>query len=345
MTHPRPHYRLTVGAIDITPDIRPRLISLTLTDNRGLEADTLDLVLDDADGGLALPARGALVEVSLGWAGERLVDKGSFTVDEVEHSGAPDQITIRAKSADLRTGLSTKQERSWHGKTIGELVAAVAHANGLTPKTSAALAGIKIDHIDQTHESDANLLTRVAEDHDAVATVKKGTLLFMPAGESSSVSGMPFQAVKLTRQSGDRHRFSVAERGAYTAVKANYQDVRAATTGEVTADASGTHSDGRKAASVPPIKPSADNTKTLRHQYASKATAERAAKAEWQRLQRAYATFSLDLARGNPGLFPGLPVLVSGFKAEIDGTEWLITRATHNLNGSGLVTSLEMEVR
>ena len=42
---------------DITQVISSRLISLSLTDNRGLEADTLDLELSDHDGKLALPPR------------------------------------------------------------------------------------------------------------------------------------------------------------------------------------------------------------------------------------------------------------------------------------------------
>jgi len=30
-----------------------------------------------------------------------VIDKGSFTVDEVEHAGAPDVLTIRARSASM----------------------------------------------------------------------------------------------------------------------------------------------------------------------------------------------------------------------------------------------------
>ena len=51
-----PDFMLSVNSKDVTANIRDRLISLTLTDNRGFEADQLDLELDDADGLLA-PAR------------------------------------------------------------------------------------------------------------------------------------------------------------------------------------------------------------------------------------------------------------------------------------------------
>ena len=50
-----PDFMLSVNAKDVTANIRNRLISLTLIDNRGFEADQLDLELDDADGLLAMP--------------------------------------------------------------------------------------------------------------------------------------------------------------------------------------------------------------------------------------------------------------------------------------------------
>ncbi|MGT2513428.1 hypothetical protein ACVOMT_03485 [Sphingomonas panni] len=59
-----PDFRVEVNGRDITPVLRearpgnrarPRLISLGLTDKRGSEADQLDLVIDDSDGGVELP--------------------------------------------------------------------------------------------------------------------------------------------------------------------------------------------------------------------------------------------------------------------------------------------------
>ena len=42
-----PDFMLTINAKDITQNIRDRLLSLSLTDNRGFEADQLDVELDD----------------------------------------------------------------------------------------------------------------------------------------------------------------------------------------------------------------------------------------------------------------------------------------------------------
>ena len=58
--YPIPAFRITVDGKDIAHIISPRLISLELTDNRGLEAEQLNLTLSDHDSLLAMPAKGAL---------------------------------------------------------------------------------------------------------------------------------------------------------------------------------------------------------------------------------------------------------------------------------------------
>lgn len=67
-----PAFSITIEGKDITTVLDKRLMSLTLTDNRGFEADQLDLELDDADGLIVLPRRGAVITVALGWKGQPL---------------------------------------------------------------------------------------------------------------------------------------------------------------------------------------------------------------------------------------------------------------------------------
>nr|WP_232108839.1 contractile injection system protein, VgrG/Pvc8 family [Pseudomonas mosselii] len=172
-------------------------MSLQLTDNRGLEADQLDLTLSDHDGLLVIPPRGAVVRLWLGWSDTGLVDKGSYIVDETEHSGAPDVLSIRARSADLRKGLKIKRERSWSATTLGEVLGDIAQGNGLTATISGALDGLAIPQLDQANESDANLLTRLGEDFDAVATMKAGCLVCMPAGGGKTASGLDLPTSRL----------------------------------------------------------------------------------------------------------------------------------------------------
>ena len=188
-THLAPDYRLEVEGKDISAAVQPRLISLTLTEGRANSADQLEIELDDADGQLAIPRKEAEIALAIGWKGQQLVDKGSFVVDEAEHSGTPDRVTIRARAADLGGEIRTRKEKSWHATTLGTVLAELAQRNSLTHKIDKALAAIKVDHLDQTNESDMHLITRLARKHDAVATVKKKHLLFMPITGTTTSQG------------------------------------------------------------------------------------------------------------------------------------------------------------
>ena len=64
-----PDFMLKLDDRDITQNFSHRLISLTMTDKRGLEADQLDIQLDDSDGLLDLPARGGKAVLMAGMGG------------------------------------------------------------------------------------------------------------------------------------------------------------------------------------------------------------------------------------------------------------------------------------
>lgn len=357
-----PDFMLKVNSKDVTTNIRDRLISLTLTDNRGFEADQLDIELDDADGQVAMPVRGAVVTLFFGWVGQALIGKGSFTVDEVEHHGAPDTMTIRARSADFRGSLNSRREASYHETTLGDIVTQIAGRNNLKPMLADGFASIGVAHIDQTQETDAKFLTRLASLYGAVAAVKAGRLLFIRPGNGVTIGGKPIPQMTITRKDGDRHSFSIADRGAYTGVSASWLHIKDPKPKKVKLQRKpkvqhlralqhpAAKKSKAKAVKTPEAKEgdylagSEDNVFTLTTVYSSKATAMRAAKAKWEKLQRGVAEFSLTLAMGRADLYPETPVRVSGFKSVIDAQPWIISKVTHSLSNSGFTTQLDFEV-
>lgn len=323
--YPVPAFRLTVDGLDIAQLISPRLMSLELTDNRGVEADQLSITLSDHDGLLTIPPKGAVLHLWLGWSDTGLVDKGTYTVDETEHSGAPDVLSIRARSADLRKGLKTKRERSWSNTTLGDVLGDIAIGNGLTATIASALDGLPILQLDQANESDANLISRLGEEFDAVASVKAGCLLCLPAGGGKTAGGLDLPHITLTRADGDQHRYLQADRDSYDGVRAYYYDVNSAKKQEA-------------------IAGGGDNLKDLRHTYSDQQSALRAARAEFRRLQRGSATLSYSLAMGRPDLIPELTYTLQGVKEEIDEIIWYGGNVQHTLSADGGYTvSLELE--
>lgn len=221
---PRPLFDIKIDGQTVT-NVNDRLISLTVTDNRGFEADTVDLEIDDSDGAVQLPPRGTQISVSIGWDATQLVYKGLYVVDEISHTGPPDKLTISARSVDFRDSFNVKREYSWHDTTVSYVVRAIASRYELKAGVSTDLADIQIDHADQTDESDISFLTRMAEMLGGATTVKNGVLLFITPGTGRSASGQVLPSIKITRQSGDHHSFRIADRDAYTGVTAYWMDL------------------------------------------------------------------------------------------------------------------------
>lgn len=345
-----PAFSITIEGKDVTTVMDTRLMSLTLTDNRGFEADQLDLELDDADGLIALPRRGAVIQLALGWKGQPLFPKGAFTVDEIEHSGAPDRLTIRARSADFRETLNTRREKSWHQTTVGEVVKEIAARHNLKVALGKDLTDKALDHMDQTNESDASFLMKLARQYGAIASVKDGNLLFIRQGQGRTASGKPLPVITITRKAGDGHQFTLADRGAYTGVIASWLHMREPRKKETTSVKR------RRKKATTPKEPEAkqgdylvgtdENVLVLNRTYANRSNAERAAKMQWERLQRGVASFSLQLAEGRADLYTEMPVKVTGFKQPIDDAEWTITTLTHSVSpDNGFTTSMELEVK
>lgn len=346
----QPTYTITIDDKDITSNFDKRLISMQITDNRGLEADTISIDLDDSDGKLELPKRGVQLSVSLGWANDSVILQNIFTIDECEHAGAPDVLSIRGKSANLRDSLNERREKSYNNKTLGEIVAEIAQRHNLQYRIDKSLDRELVTHINQTNESDASFLTRLCNDYNAAVTLKNGMLIIFIKGLAKTVNGQDIPATIITRKLGDQHRFAIADRNAYTGVKAYWIDYRTPKKQQTKAT--------RKPKSKPKTSNQTDkdengilvgadgNVKVLRHTYSSKQSAYRAARNEWYKLQRGASQFSITLAEGRPDIYPEMPAEVAGFKKEIDSTLWTITRCTHSLDtSSGYTTFVELEIK
>lgn len=326
----RPAFRIEADGADITGRLSDRLLSLVVTDAAGWQSDTAVIRLDDkvrgraTGGAIALPRKGAKLRIWLGL--ERAAFMGVFTVDELTVEGPPATVTISAKAADMRQEMKAPVTRSWHGVTVGDLVATVAARHGLSPRVAAELAGVVLDHVDQTEESDLHLLTRLAKDLGAVMKPAGGHLVFAPRGKAKSVSGQALGAVVLTPADVKHWSATLADRGRYGAVIAAWHDGAGAALREAK------------------VEIGAGPARRMRDSYPSEAVAKAAAAAELEKLNRGSSTLSVT-GLGNPTLAAEAPLTMTGFRTGIDGP-WTITKATHRLDGSsGYTTEIEAEAK
>jgi phage protein D len=326
----KPFFRVEVDGKDISNVLAPRLVSLSLTDAAGVQSDQVRITLSDTTlfGRLAEPKAGAEIRVWLGYAFQ-LKYMGLFVADSVTVGGPPDQMTItgtasvNGETTSGKTALTDQKKRSWpSGTTISALVQKIAGEHGLKPAVSESLAKVALSHIDQIDESDINLLSRIARDHDAIAKPGNGRLIMAKRGESLTASGAPMPVLSITPKKISRWRYQNSTREKAGSVVAVYQD----------------HGKGK------PIECTAGDSEPkqrLKRRFPNKDAAEQAAASELQRLKRAGRGLSVTMP-GDPDAMAEAKLSVAGFRSYVDG-EWLITKAEHNLDSGGYRTAITAE--
>ncbi|KAF1017660.1 MAG: hypothetical protein GAK31_00928 [Stenotrophomonas maltophilia] len=326
----RPDYKITANDKDITAIIADRLKSLRLTDEAGVTSDMLEITLadHDPDKPIALPPTGAELELFIGYDGD-VRRKGLFVCDEIEMSGYPCEMVIRARAAPYdgtkagKKDLQAQKTRSWKAKTtIGDMVKTMAGEHGMEASVSADLAAIALPHTDQVHESDMNLLARLAKRYDAIAKPAGGKLLFVKRGESKTASGAAMPEFTLTPQDVSQWRVSLATRDSAGTVVARYRDIGAAKTKQIAVG-------------------EGDPVRQLRMAYKDQASALAAAKSEQRKRARSERSVSVQIP-GNPDIVAESMMTIEGFRDGVDG-QWLVNRVEHEIGPQGFVSRVEGE--
>ena len=181
----QPAFTIIANQQNITSLIKDRLLSLKITDQAGIKSDMLTLTLDDRNHHIALPNHGAELECYIGY--QTLNYMGLYVVDEVEIASPPATLTIRAHAADMRASLKSSHNQSYTDITLGDLLHTITKRHSLNPKITGDLATTHYGHINQIKESDINLLTRLAKEVDAIATVKAGNLMIAPKAKGKTL--------------------------------------------------------------------------------------------------------------------------------------------------------------
>lgn len=327
-----PVVELTIDGRPVTGAFYERLLSVEVVDKEGVASDRFSAELNDGPPDfLALPRKGAIVSVSLGYRERGIQEMGQYTADQVQPRCLPYKLSISGKAADLRKGkLKEHQERHWDEATLGEIVEEIAGEAGLTARISDKLAAHQYKWLGQESETPIHFLERLARRHNALFSIKGGQLVFAERGSGLSASGAPLGVAMLTpeRILRDTLQFEYNDRSAYSKVIAYYQDRDTAERVEieVEGDAEG------------------DATYRIPEPFADPAEAERAAEARARQLKRGEGSASVAVV-GDTALMAGGPVIFQGIRPGLDGVPWIIETATHTLSkGDGYRTRLNLKL-
>lgn len=326
----RPDFRLLANQADITATVAERLIELRYTDEAGIDSDLLEIRLadHDPDGPIRVPPTGAELVLSLGYDGE-LTRIGTFVCDEVELSGWPGELTVRARATPFEASpggmgrLQTQKRRAWpKGMLLADIVTKVAAEHGLRPVIAPDMASIRLPHLDQMDESDINFLVRVGTRYDAVIKPAGGCLVLAKKGQARRATGELLPSVVLSADEVTNYRVSLTRRDNSGTVVAYWHETRQARRKEV-----------RVGQGEPVFR--------IKRYFPTAEMASAAARAEYDRRARRQATLSLSMPGRIEAQAEGRVVL-AGFREGVDG-QWIVTRAEHGLDARGFVTSIEAE--
>lgn len=325
---------VTIGGHDATDTLMPSLLSATYTDNASGKADEVSLELHDRDGkwlGEWAPQKGTEVSMCIecsDWfgAGEAAsLNCGAFKVDEIEYSGPPTKVTIKAVSASLSDGLrETKKTQAWEGYSLQSVAGEIAQRNGLELLYNADAHPFQRQ--DQREESDLPFLQRLASSRGVNVKVHDGKIICEAAIRGDARAA----AVNIARTgeqfSPTSWSFKEKSEGtAFTGCDVQYLDPD---TGEMV-----THSFGA------PGKDGQRKKVTLINQKVeSRAEAEAFAKGGLRDKNKDETTGTLDIM-GHPGVVAGCTLSLTGF-GKFDG-KYFVEKATHKIQGK-YTTGLEL---
>lgn len=327
----RPTFSIINKGVEKSGDYAPILEELVLTDSTTEKADAIKIKISDIGNRIELPTKGEKITVSIGQDGT-MTRTGIYVIDGVRLVGPPDIIEITGAAcpfsdADTLTAMQSRKSRSWDNITLGQLVSGIAGEHGLTAAVSSEFAPVNVPHVDQTAESDNNLLTRMARLYGAVFKPTFQKLVFTRGGEGNTSTGAPVGTLAIARGIGMKYDATFSKRTNFTGAKVCYHDCDAGETGDFTAGLN-------------------DDEKKLYREGKLEASAPQAKAKAWSKLR--------ELKRGSQIVTVDLPgcwkataeqkVSLTGWRKEINGI-WIAKKVVFTLTrGAGWRTKIDCEI-
>ena len=323
---------ITVNGQDISSTVLPRLLNLSVVDKAGGSSDTCTISLDDTDGSIIMPSKGAELVVELGdESGIDVVFKG--TVDEPRTSGSRSggrTISISAKGVDTKGKAKEPQSKHWDDKSLGDVLKDAGKVAGLDLVTVApALASITRKYWAMQNESFLHFGERLAREVGGTFKVVGSQAILADRNGGTSASGAALPSVNATW--GDNLiSWDIAPslgRPRFKEIKVRHYDTKTGTTKEETVqieddEATATHVDRHTAADEDEAKARAESIKK---------DSERA---------KGGGTITID---GSTKPQPEGSVVLSGARPGADGSYTIDTVTQDVSRGSGWTTKLDVK--
>lgn len=317
---------------NITKDVAPYLLSFTYTDNSSDKADDISLTLEDRDRLWCsdwFPTKGDKIRASIithNWEGENQTQSlpcGTFEVDQIDCSGPPNQITIKAVSTLVSKPMrQEKHTKAWESVKLSIMAGDVASKNGLALFWDSSVDPF-FERRDQVEMSDLEFISGLCRDYGVAVKVTDSQLVCYNEEEyeeHNPVGELSFGDKKIIRWS-----FSSKATGTYKKARLQYHDPVKDETIETEEDG-----DAEGTGRILIINQKADNIED----------AKKMAKKKLRQANKKEITGNITLM-GDLRFVGGSNITISGFGA-FDG-QYAIEKATHSI-GSSYTTKLDLRM-
>jgi phage protein D len=182
---PQPTWRLWLNQAEVTTAIAPAVLSVVHSDRLEQSAAEVEVRIEDSQQRWqqTAPTRGDTLRLDIGYD-DHSIPCGLFELDEIETSGPPDVMTLKAISAGINQAWRTRVSRKYEGQSLFAIATTIAKAHGVTVVgVPRGLALTEHHRLTQKHETDLQFLRRVANLYNYSFSVRGTQLVFLSRTE------------------------------------------------------------------------------------------------------------------------------------------------------------------
>lgn len=317
--------------LDMVPGWGPALISATLTDNDGGEADELVLVFAVAPPFPSAPATGTPFFPTFGWDGGDMREGGQMEVQNVAYGGDAESgytMTVTCRSADFQDKMKEADSGHYDDKTVGDVIKDVASKGGKSAVVDPEIAAVKLPYRLRLNQSPNSFITDLASEFGGVMKQANGQVLVSKRNSGKTASGTMMPPIVVNFAEVIEFDVSIEIRPEFKETSAGWFDPLEGIMKQVAGSSVG--GGGRLAAM---------------HPYSTEDEAKAGGEAQGGDQARSAVSGSITIP-GRPSAMAGAPVILIGFGGDLDGAAIVAPTITHERtfdDGGGYLTTIDLE--
>lgn len=315
---------VTYNKQNIKAELEEHLKDWTYTDNLSGQIDDLQIVLEDVEHKWLsnwFPTKGSLLEAVIYkkyWKDQIIKTKiGKFEVDEIDASGNPSEVTIKALSVPESSSSIRGEEKSkaWEKTTLKVVAADIAKRNKLKLYYQAN-ENPKKDRFEQESETDLAFLYRLCNDEGFCLKITNNSIVILDEADYEKKAAV----ATINRLSKVDDEIQVLNWSARTTLSGTYKSCRVQYFDAIKKKTI-------KASYTPPNPPKVGRTLVIKEEVKSVAEAQRLAKKKLREANKEATTVNLTVT-SEKHLDAGMTVNLRMF-GKFDG-KYIITQVIHS---------------